>query len=320
MREMAGKGSTMDRVQKIACSEFENVYHLLTDFWGDRSEAKLKQIFEYRWQRDETYCGLALKDGDQAVGFIGLIFSKRRINEKMQKFCNLTSWFVTEKYRSRAVSLILPLLAMQDYTITDLTPSRKVYQIQKRLGFKDLDAKGRILLPFGRRLFQPKSINNHTTHDPAEIAKTLKAEPLKIFNDHKPYPCSHFLLTAKNRYCYIIYSKQKRKRLPYVHIHYISDLDCFADFYRDIRKAIRSHSNAFFIMIDARLVGDLSLPLSFSLPYRAPKQYLSSSLQPHQIDNLYSELILLNLRTHPRLKYLLRDIRRKMFGFEKQRA
>ena len=102
--------------------------------------------------------------------------------------------------------------------------------------------------------------------------------------------------------------------MPYVHIHYISDRDCFATFYREIRNALISYSNARFILIDNRLVADLSLPFSFCLPYRAPKQYLSSNLQPHQIDNLYSELILLNLRTHPRLKYLLRDIRLKWFG------
>jgi len=59
------------------------------------------------------------------------------------------------------------------------------------------------------------------------------------------------------------------------------------------------------------MVKNQKLPVSICLPYRAPKQYLSASLKPEQIDNLYSEIIMLNLRTHPRFKYLVRDVWRR---------
>lgn len=173
---------------------------------------------------------------------------------------------------------------------------------------------GRLLLPFGRRLFQPKYSSVNLIHDLAAIEKTLDGQNLIIFNDHKPYPCFHFLLTGKDRYCYIIYAKLRRKRIPYAHLHYISDPDLFALAYRDIRKSILSHANAFFLLIDSRLVKNRKLPISICLPYRAPKQYMSSTLKPPQIDNLYSELVMLNMRTHPRLKYLIRNIWRKIFG------
>ena len=100
----------------------------------------------------------------------------------------------------------------------------------------------------------------------------------------------------------------------YAHVHFISDPDFFSLAYREIRRAIIAESKAAYILIESRFVRGLSLPLSFSLSFRAPKQYLSSTLKPAQIDNLYSEIILLNLRTHARLKYLLRDIRRKLLG------
>lgn len=304
----------MIRVEKIDCANFKGIDGILTDIWATDSQEKSRKIFEYQWERDETHCGLILVDGDRTVGFLGMIFSRRRINDKVEKFCNLTSWFVHKDYRSRAISLILPLHGMKDYTITDLTPAKNVYQIQNKLGFKDLDAAGRLLLPFGRRLFQPKYSATNLTHDLAAIEKKLEGQNLKIFNDHKHYRCSHFLLTGKDRYCYIIYTKLKRKRIPYAHLHYISDPDLFALAYRDIRKSIISHSKGYFLLIDSRLVKNKKLPLSVCLPYRAPKQYMSSTLKPEQIDNLYSELVMLNLRTHPRLKYLMRDIRRKIFG------
>jgi hypothetical protein len=306
----------MIRVEKIDCSNFKGIQDILTDIWAVGSEEKGRKIFDYQWQRDETHCGLILVDGDRTVGFLGMIFSRRQINDKAEKFCNLTSWYVHKDYRSRAISMILPLHGMKDYTITDLTPAKNVYTVQNKLGFKDLDAAGRLLLPFGRRLFQAKYSATELIHDIGAIENKLDGQNLKIFNDHQPYPCFHFLLSGKDRDCYIIYTKLKRKRIPYVHLHYISDPDLFGLAYRNIRKSILSHARAYFILIDSRLVKNRKLPLSICLPYRAPKQYLSATLKPEQIDNLYSELVMLNLRTHPRLKYLMRDLRRKIVGWK----
>jgi len=302
----------MIRVEKIDCANFKGIQDILTDIWDAGSEEKGRKIFDYQWPHDETHCGLILVDGDRTVGFLGMIFSRRQINEKIEKFCNLTSWYVHQDYRSRAISMILPLHGMQDYTITDLTPAKNVYTVQNKLGFKDLDAAGRLLLPFGRRLFQPQYSAIELTHDLAAIENKLAGQDLKIFNDHQPYPCFHFLLRGKDGDCYIIYSKLKRKRIPYVHLHYISDPDLFGIAYREIRKSILSHAGAYFMLIDSRLVQNKKLPLSICLPYRAPKQYLSATLKPEQIDNLYSEIVMLNLRTHPRLKYLMRDLWRKV--------
>jgi hypothetical protein len=306
----------MIRVEKIDCVDLMDCRDLLSGYWEGGRQGQWRPIFDYRWQRDETHCGLVIKDGDQTVGFLGMIFSRRRINGKTEKFCNITNWFVQKPYRQRSISLLLPLFAMRDYTITDMTPSRTVYQIQKKLGFKDLDASGRVLLPFGRRLSGPKAPRTHIIHEPSQIKNKLEGENLKIFNDHINYPCCHLLAVADDRHCYIVYARQKNRRLPYAHVHYISDPDFFALVYRDIRHSILAESRACFIMIESRHVRHLSLPLSFSLSFRAPKQYLSSTLKPEQIDNLYSEIILLNLRTHARLKYLIRDLKRKILGFK----
>jgi hypothetical protein len=304
------------RVEKVDCSNLKGIDDILTDIWSTDSEERGKKVFGYQWERDETHCGLILMDGDRTVGFLGMIFSRRLINDKVEKFCNLTSWFVCKDYRSRAIFLILPLRAMKDYTITDLTPSKNVYKIQNKLGFKDLETKGRLLLPFGRRLFQPKYSPINLTHDLAAIQQKLEGQNQKIFNDHKHYPCFHFLLTGKDRYCYIIYTILRRRRIQHAHLHYISDPGLFALTYHDIRKSILSHAKARFLLIDSRLVKNKKLPLSICLPYRAPKQYISSTLKPEQIDNLYSELVMLNLRTQPRLKYLTRNLWRKIFGLK----
>ena len=304
----------MIRVEKFDCGNFEAIRDILADIWGSGGREKGRNIFGYRWERDESHCGLTLMDGDRTVGFLGMIFSRRWIDGRVEKFCNLTSWYVHKDYRSRAISMILALKALQGYTITDLTPAKNVYAVQNKMGFKDLDSKGRLLMPFGRRLVQPRYAADRMTHDAAVIAQHLKGQDLRIFKDHQPYPCSHFLLIDTDRYCYVIYTRSKRNRIPYVHLHYISNSSLFERAHRDIRGSILAETRALFLQVDSRLVRKRKLPVSFCLPYRAPKQYLSSTLKPEQIDNLYSELVMLNLRTHPRVKYLFRDIWRKFFG------
>ena len=84
-------------MKKVSCIDCKDVRDVLINFWGRGSEEKWRKLFEYRWERDQDYCGLALKDGDQTAGFIGMIFSRRWINGRAEKICNLSTWFVREE-------------------------------------------------------------------------------------------------------------------------------------------------------------------------------------------------------------------------------
>jgi hypothetical protein len=111
------------------------------------------------------------------------------------------------------------------------------------------------LLPFGRKILGARQLAVQMTHTAAEMRPTLSAEHLKIIDDHRDYQCAHFLLSAGDRYCYVIYSKHKRKRLPFVYIHYLSNPELFEQTYHTIRSAVMSHARACFAVIDERLAG-----------------------------------------------------------------
>jgi len=306
----------MLKVEKLDSSQFDEVKGLLAGFPGRWTEDDWRRIFDYRWDKEENYCGLVLKDQDTPVGFLGLIFSRKQIGPNVEKFCNITSWIVKEEYRSRALALIFPILAMKDYTITDLSPSSKVHQLQNKLGFDDLDTACRILLPFGRRLSQPNIENLEIATNKIEIEKGLQGEHLRIFRDHKIYNCLHLLVHHQNKYCYITFSKLKRKRIRFAHVHYISDPALFSRAYPKIRKAINTAANSKLVFIDSRHVKNMRLPVSITLPFRSPRQYRSSSLKPEQIDNLYSEVMLLDLVRYPKFRYLVQHWRQRVFSSE----
>jgi hypothetical protein len=305
----------MVRIEKIDSSMFSQAYELLLDLRDTYLTADdWKNIFDYNWDREEDYCGYGLFDGNNLVGFLGLIFSKRLVGDRIEHFCNLTSWIVRPEYKIYSLSLIQPILKLKKYNLTDLTPSRAVYRIEKRLGFSELDSRMNMLLPY--EVFKKSNRANKfcCTNDKRLVEKELNDRELKLFHDHRRYECGHVIAYDNNNYCYILYTRVKNSRIPYCYIQHISNLDMFSKYSGPIRFEIAKAGKTPFILVDSRLVQEALLPFSFSLPFRAPKLYKSASLRPEQIDNLYSEAVLLNLSTIPNIKRIKQDLLTYLFG------
>ncbi|HEY9645350.1 MAG TPA: hypothetical protein V6C88_03220, partial [Chroococcidiopsis sp.] len=144
---------------------------------------------------------------------------------------------------------------------------------------------------------------------------TLTTSDRQIFHDHQGFPCKHLVITSrsdKTRYCYIVYSKIDGYRSSYCHIHYVSDLEVFASFSSPIRLELWKREGSAFIIIDSRLTKNVSIPFCFTLPLESTRLYKpSGEIKPQDIDNLYSELLILNLRILPPKNEFLSHILRK---------
>lgn len=300
----------MVSLQRVDVTMFRAVYPLLLEHDPSLTEIEWRSIFNYGWEKEEQYCGYGLFDGEEIVGFLGLIFSKRYINNKVECFCNLTSWMVKEHYRDHSLSLIVPVLRLQDYTITDLSPSETVIRILQRFGFKELDSRVKILLPIGICKRNNIIDNYLITQDKIQIKKILKEQDTQLLQDHYHYQhFNHLLAYNDNIHCYVIFTIVKNTRLPYCYIQYISNIELFSIYSSAIRSEISKIGETPLVLVDSRLVEGITLPFSYNLPLSFPKLYRSSSLRPDQIDNLYSELLLLNFSIMPRtLRGLWQDL------------
>lgn len=292
---------------------FAEVYPLLKLF--DDPDDDWKNVFDYSWHQEEEYCGYGLYENQEIIGFIGLIFNQRLIDGKIERFCNIHSWKVKENYRDYSLFLLRPVLKLKNYTITDLTPSSAVCGILKQLGFQELDSKLIILLPLQIFPTLRHSDKVHFIRDLSTIANRLKGEDLKIFQDHKSYKCHHLLMADNQDYCHVIYTKIQTTKLPYCHLQYISNLAVFSRYSLGIRHAIVNDSKTPFVIVDSRLIQAAKLPFAYRLPFRWIRLYKSANLKPNQIDNLYSENILLNLGNVPSLFKIRQELSRKAFHF-----
>jgi hypothetical protein len=113
----------------------------------------------------------------------------------------------------------------------------------------------------------------------------------KIYRDHQGIDCFHTLVRTADRYCYIAYSRIDRPLIPYCYIHYLSNRPLFVEHHAAIRSRLMRNTRGQFVAVDSRHLAEVKLP--YSLRARAvEKLYRPTNVAPHEVDNLYSEMVL----------------------------
>jgi len=289
----------MTFVEKVTPAMFDDIFPLLLELGGSHSREKWREIFDYKWESDEGYVGYALVDDRKVVGFNGAIFSRRIIDGREARFCNLTSWIVKEQYRTDSLRLVFPVLKLKGYTITNLTMNDRAWEVTRRLGFKNLDTNVRILFPVPGLSATRKEEAPVIVSDQSKIAEILDPVNFKIFIDHSRYNCGHFVIQDQYGYSYIIYTRKSYRKynfdFPYAHIHYISDRSVFLRRLNKVKSYFLKTLKYFFLSVDERLIGNATIPYSKVYQLKIPRMYKSEVLSREQIDNLYTELVVLGL-------------------------
>lgn len=283
-------------VKKAVADDFEKIYPLLLEFNNPNlTKDDWKQLFVNHCSCNEDYFGYVLFDKDRAVGFLGLIFSDRLIDGKLQKFCNITSWIITKDYRGRGLSRLLmhEVVNLTDYTITTLPPSPKTEKMHREQGFKVLEDSYLLILPIPT----PDSFYNNCSIIPEQEMKYhLDVNELKIYNDHLQCKCSHILIKTEFENCYIIIKKIKRRGMVFAEIHYLSNLPLFLKFIDRLRIKLPLYLKVVGLLIEKRFLKGHVIKYSFTRKFHRAKLFKSSSIDRNKItDNLYTELLVLNI-------------------------
>jgi hypothetical protein len=281
-------------IRKAVSGDFERVYPLLQGFGGTPISKELwRKLFVSPWEPLEDFCGyLLLKDGE-VKGFLGLIFSKRMFKGKTEKLCNMTSWIVNEECRGESLSMLMEVLKLRDYTLTNFTASPTVATILSKLGFRDFGIDQLVLLPVpyigwpGRR---PRCVFDLQT-----IKSKLSGEDLRIFEDHQGLNCQHLLLCSDDGDCYVVLKKTRRKRLSFAKVHYLSNAGVFREGMKRLTARICLRLGVFGVMVDERYVEGNPLRAAAKYPHQRKGYFKSDSIvDENLIDTIYSELVILH--------------------------
>ena len=234
--------------------------------------------------------GFKLIDGHhRIVGVQVAVYSIR--GEGTVRVCNLAAFCVLQEHRAHSLSLLRAVLRQKGWVITDLSPSGVVPALNERLGFRHLDASTRLVvnrprLPHG---------GGEVSASPDVLRAVLTGSDATVFDDHRDAPAArHLVVRAEDGYGYLVYRRDRRKRLPL----FASPLYSGGDS-RILHRwwpAVSAHLLARgmpAVLAEERVLGFRPAGPGIDLARPRPKMYRGDLSPEAASDHLYSELTLL---------------------------
>ncbi len=275
------------------------------------SSSTWSRVLSMPWKADAPNYGFMLRDGQRVLGVYVALYSERLMAGRVEQFCNLASWSVLPEYRFHSIRLLKALLAQDSYHFTDLAPNEKVEAVNARLKFRYLDTSVALLphLPWPTLRGRTK-----ISADADVIAGTLAGPDLELYRDHAQAPAAHHLVVIRGtESCYVMFRKRWRRERPvFAAILYVSNPSLFQRTGTALARYLLVHYGLLATFAELRIVGprphasfilphpkalrrwhNSRIAKSYAARYRRAvrsKMYYSASLEPGQIDDLYSEL------------------------------
>ena len=239
------------------------------------------------WKVEAPNHGFMLRDGRRVVGALTAFYSERLIAGRAERFCDQGTWFVLPEFRFHSIRLIKAILAQDGYHFTAYTPSHKVVSILARLGFQSLDTSAALIpnLPW------PTPPGRTTVSaDPDVIESTLAGTELDLYHDHaQALAARHLVLLRGTDSCYVMHREMRVKGVPLAVIVHVSDPRLFHRGIVPLTRHLLVRHRLLATVADLRIIGRRP-PLAFKVT-SWPKMYRSASLDPDQVDDLYSEFL-----------------------------
>jgi hypothetical protein len=280
---------------KVKESNFETVYPILSGLYsGKDSRDKWKRLFYRYWRSDEDYVGYMLVDEGKIVGFIGLLFSRRFIRGSEHKFCNVTSWIVDDGYRVEGIRLLIPVIKLTDYIVTNFTPSQRVCEILKGFGFKEA-ADTLKLIPFYLSASAIFSSKRCCVYSNGDVVTHLDGMNKSIYEDHAIFPSEHIYISSKLGDCYLVMTRAVKKRLPFLFVNYVSNKDVFAKVINDVIFQICIKMQVVGLISEEHSSARHSINGAIYIKRPSPSMFKSDHINREDIDSLYSENFVLNI-------------------------
>lgn len=272
--------------------DIDGVVDLLHGHMSDKiSRERWRTLLDYPWRPPDADCGCVAVDGDRVVGFLGLVYVDRPFGGRVERFCNICAWYLLRDYRGRGIGRDIQhaSIANTEQTYTLVTATAGTDRAFRGSGFDVMDDERYII-----RRRPDAAPKLEWLEGPDAIEASLSPEQRTILNHHRAFELRHLLISVGGRSCYLIVQARKQgEDVNYHQVMYVSDPEVVAAHGQTIADAILEPGRAVFA-VDCRYMPE-------SMPWerervRQPRLYQSPRLRPGEIDHLYNEVVLLNLK------------------------
>ena len=257
--------------------------------------AHWRKLMTYRWLDDKPDYGRIVDADGQVLGFCGMVYSDRLLGSaeagrRTERMVSMSSWYLDRSLRGKGLGrdMLASSIADPMMTYATLTNSPKPLAIQDAVGLRVLEDH--------RYLWKKKSSRSHDLlTDPASIHELVPAHERVVLNDMTSQPVTPFLLRADGCDNLLFFSiKRKAGHVTWYDLMYASDYTHFSVHAQRLADSLLPESPS-VLAADGRFVtSPCANATRESLP--VPRYFKSERVQPQEVDHLYSELQLLDLK------------------------
>jgi GNAT superfamily N-acetyltransferase len=284
-------------VRPVDSEDIEAICDFLhVNFSSRISKGSWRNLLDYPWRPHDGPRGLVVLDAGRVAGVHGLICAERQIGGRSERFCNLSAWYLLPAYRGRGLgeALLREALGSTDVTYTNLTATAAAAQAFRKRGFEILDDE-RYLVRRRSRPATAATVLREVGPQHAAEGLRLGMGGQQIWRDHRGLNLRHVLFESDGAECYVVLSvKKKGADITYCEVLHASDLDVLGDQTQTFADHLLTSDEA-VLAVDRRFL--LKAPPTAEIePIRLPRLYRSDRVARVQIDHLYSEIVLLDLK------------------------
>jgi len=315
----------MINIRPYYSKDYLKVLPFLKRFNSQIEDSFWKKLLEYEWENKTNSRGMLLENENEIVGFISYIISSRVSMGLDFTFCNISTWVVDEKFRSKSLQLLAPLFEIKNCNILNLSPHENTFAVFKALRFDVISEYEYNINPFKVRMAslfvngsvssRIEKINHQNLND-----KNLDVQTKKYIEDHRFYENVHFYKvyitknSVENELVLAFNQKELEpdgsvvnllKELPYKllgrtslwELLYTDSADILVENISEILSSLTRNTNARSINISDYFLHRENFKLKFVNKNKKQKPwffYSNSGVETSEISLLYSEKVLLN--------------------------
>ena len=251
-----------------------------------------RRLLAGRWCGPEGRYAITVRDEARLVGCLGLVYADRITSGGIRTTADMTSWYILKEFRGQGVGQQMLALATSDpeVTVTNFSSAKAAVSVLVNAGLTVLDSERLVwhpgTAPAGIRVFD----------DPLNLT-TLPDKDRKVVADHQGLRLRHLAVdTPGGLVTMVLYPQKKHDDFVTHEIMYLGNQPAFAQHAADIAAAVLPEREA-ILSLDRRFAAPGIAPQEVR-PFATPRYCQPGLLAPNEIDMLYSECVLLNIKIH----------------------
>ncbi|XDA99259.1 GNAT family N-acetyltransferase [Sulfitobacter sp. LCG007] len=248
-----------------------------------------RRLLSGRWSGPEGPYAILACDGARIAGVLGIVSATRPSATGDRKTANMTSWYVLKPYRGQGLGHRMIALACSDpaVTVTNFTSSANAVDVVQSAGLSVLDRE--------RFIWRPRATARPLPVRDAPAGDGLPPRSMRILEDHRGLGLAPHVVETPDGPCLLLISRQRRSdAYESWEVCHLSDRAIFAAHDRAIADSLLPGSGA-VLSCDSRLV-DGAAEMDAVEALSVPRFYSTGAMAPAEVDPLYSEVVLLNMK------------------------